>query len=366
MSGSPLQARSQLNVLAVILVVLGIFAVIAIIYLLARFITAYKNSEAYLEREKKKPTNFALVNEVAKTARLLKEERDILWKICKAHPTPNLSYLLRDPMSLEPLLKEEFTYLDQADADKQKSYLFSLRRKLLDVFAPTENMNSSRKIAPETELTYTASRGVHYKLLLLEKTPDAMVLSLPQVMIERGDLPKALDKIQLIFISKNMNAYQMDTRIIRYQTDKRGLQQMVVTHSESIVSLQRRQMERMDIEQPCLFSSVTVQTSGSGKAARVDYKPSETQHTGTLLDISGGGCRITTSMPIKPEQFIFIRGKLNTHDEDVVVGTIVRTTKRLDGLFILHIRFVKIELAVENRILALVCRYTQPDLEFLS
>ena len=366
MNGSPLQARSQLNVVAVVIVVLVIFAVLAAIYLISRFISDYKKSEAYVEREKKKPTNFALVNEIAKMAHLLKEERDILWKICKAHPTPNLRYLLRDPLELEPLFKEEFDYLDQVDDDKTKSFLFSLRRKALDVFTPTENMNSSRKIAPETELTYTASRGVHYKLLLLEKTPDAMVLSLPPLMVERGDIPKALDKIQLIFISKNLNAYQMDTRVVRFQTDKKNMQQMIVTHSEAIAPLQRRQTERMDIEQPCAFSSVAVKTTGTGKATKVEYKPSETQHKGTLLDISTGGCRITTTMPIKPEQFIFIRGKLNAHDEDVVIGTIVRTTKRLDGLFILHIRFVKIELAVENRIQALVCKYTQPDLEFLS
>ena len=80
------------------------------------------------------------------------------------------------------------------------------------------------------------------------------------------------------------------------------------------------------------------------------------------MDVSTGGCRITTNMPIKPEQFIYIRGKLNAQDEDVVIGTIVRTTKRLDGLFILHIRFVKIAREVENRIQALVCQYTLPEL----
>ena len=366
MNGSPIDARNQLNPITLIVVVLIIFVVLFGVYLIAKVITDYKKSAAYLERQKQKPTKIDAVNETAKIAHLLKEERDLLWRICKKHPTPNLRFLLRDPTTLEPFFREEFDYLDETDNEKGKSFLFSLRHKIRDFFTPTENMNSSRKIAVDTELTYTASRGVHYKLKLIEKQPDTLVLSLPKAMIDRNDIPKPLEKIQLIFIHKSGNAFQMDTRVVRYQADKTGSQQMFVTHSENIVSLQRRQMERMDIEQPCLFASVTVKTIDAGKNSKIEYTPSENQHKGTLLDISTGGCRITTTMPIKPEQFIFIRGKLNAHDEDVAIGTIIRTTKRLDGLFILHIRFVKIELAVENRIHALVCNYTEPDLEFLS
>lgn len=366
MTGSPIAARNELNPIIPIITVLSIFFVLFVVYLFTKVIADYKKSAAYIEHQKQKPTKLSFVNEVAKIAKLLKEERDILWQICRQHPTPNLRYLLRDPESLEPFYKEEFEFLDTADDDKAKSFLFSLRRKIKDNYTAIENMNSSRKISPETELTYTASRGIHYKLKLLEKTQDAMVISIPKAMIDRNDLPKPLEKLQLIFMYKNNNAFQMETRVMRYQTDKTGAQLAFLTHSENIIPLQRRQMERVDIEQQCLFSPVSVKTTGAGKDAKITYTPSEKQYKGVLLDISTGGCRVTTSMPIKSDQFVFIRGKLNARDEDVAIGTIVRTTKRVDGLFILHIRFVKVELAVENRIQALVCKYTQPDLEFLT
>ncbi|MCR5724682.1 MAG: PilZ domain-containing protein [Treponema sp.] len=361
-NGSPLAARAALNPLAVIVIVVILFISVLAIYLITKVLTEYKKSPAYLEKQKHKPTTFTVVNEVAKAARLLREERDLLWAICKEHPVPNLRFYLKDPITLEPLYKEEFSLLDQADDEKGKTFLFSLRGKIRDSFTPTENMNTTRKIDVGTELTYTASQGVHYRLTLLEKQPDSMILAMPQAMIERGDKPKELSKISLIFIHKTGNAYQLETRAVRYQTDKSGTAQMIVMHSEKLSPLQRRQTERKDIEQPCLFSSVTVKPADSEKNTKVDYKASDNMHKGILMDISTGGCRVTTTMPIKPEQFIFIRGKLNAMDEDVAIGSIVRTTKRLDGLFILHIRFVKIERAVENRIQALVCDYTLPEL----
>ncbi len=362
MNGSPLDARAALNPLYVAAIILIIFIVLAALYVITKMLADYKASPAYLEKQKNKPTTFANVNDTAKLAHLLREERDLLWSICKKNPTPNLRYYLRDPLTLEPLFKATFEFLDQADDEKSKTYLFSLRGKLKDTFTPTENMNNSRKIEVGTELTYTASQGVHYRLKLVEKQPDSMILALPAVMVERGDKPQELSKITLIFIHKSGNAYQMETRAVRYQKDKQNGEQMIIMHSENLSPLQRRQTERTDIEQPCLFASVAVKKNETGKNSTVSYTPSENLHKGILMDVSTGGCRITTTMPIKPEQFIYIRGKFNASDEDAVIGTIVRTTKRLDGLFILHIRFVKIEREVENRIQALVCQYTLPEL----
>ena len=44
-------------------------------------------------------------------------------------------------------------------------------------------------------------------------------------------------------------------------------------------------------------------------------------------------------------------------DYDQATGTIVRTTKRSDGIYILHIKFTKIDVKVVNKIQAMVCKY---------
>lgn len=356
-TGSPLSARATLNLPLVLVAIGALIVVIAVIYILSRQIHAYLNSPAYLESKKNRPTSTRNINEVSKTAGLIHEERAELIAVCKRHPTPNIAYAIRDPKNLEPWYKEEFQQLHKQQDEKGKSNLFSLRQKIRLHFSPVENFANSHKIELGTIFTYTASQGVHYRLRLVDKTPDALILELPAIMVEKKDLPEDMTKIDLVFISPAGNGFKMATRVFRFQKGKEGAQQMIVTHSDQLSPLAKRSAERRDVEEICNFASVQVNTIEKGRHTKIEYQHSQTLHEGTLLDISVGGCRITSTLPIKAEQLIYVQGKLNLKQEDVIIGQIVKTTKRLDGLFILHIKFIKIDEAVINRIQAFVCKY---------
>ena len=55
-SGSPLQARLEVNVFSVIIILIAVFFVIALIYIVSKTITNYLNSSAYIEKKKSRPT----------------------------------------------------------------------------------------------------------------------------------------------------------------------------------------------------------------------------------------------------------------------------------------------------------------------
>ncbi|MBQ7159146.1 MAG: PilZ domain-containing protein [Treponema sp.] len=356
-SGSPLLARTQVNIFLVIALLMGIIAVLTFIYLVSKIIGNYRKSPQYLEKKRLRPSSTSDVNEVARFSHLTKDERDLLYRACKDNPSPNILYAVQDLSYISGILKDLFEQLDAEDDEKAKTALFSLRTKLFRSYTPPEEMTSSRKIDVGTKMTYTASHGVHYRLQYVERTPDALIINLPQNIIERNDRPAPLSKISLIFEAASGAPYQMETRVVRYQQNGRNEDQMVVMHSEQITPLQRRQVERIEMHEACAFASVTVSTMQDGKENRIVYKPSATMHKGLLLDVSAGGCRLVTNIPIKAEQFIYISGKLNTKNEDSAIGTILRTTKREDGNFILHIKFVKIEPPVVNRIQAVAIGY---------
>lgn len=357
-NGSPLMARAQLNIFLVIAIIVAIIAVIALIYLISKAIHNYFNSPQYLEKQRMRPTSAKDVAAVSKQCALTREEHAVLAKLCKNNPSPNVKYLLLDLSLLEQYLQDEFLELKEKNDENGKTALFTMRAKIRRAYVPPEAVTSSRKIAVGTALTYTVSQGVHYKLTLVEKQMDSMTLDIPLAMTERGEKPAVLSKITLIFEQANGTPYLMDTRVVRYQLGKQRQEQMIVMHSDQISPLQKRQNERIEMQQECQFSSVAVTKSGEGKNATVDYKPSTSMHTGTLLDVSTGGCRLMVNIPIKAEQHIYVKGQFNKRDDDEAIGTILRTTRRQDdGKFLLHIKFVKISQATVNRIQATACGY---------
>jgi len=359
-SGSPLDARTTLPVFK-LLVIGGIIAiVIGILYLVSKYIFSYRNSEAYMERKKNKPSTLADINELGKLASMTKEEKNILWDVIKDNKSPNILFSIKDFDFMESLFKEKYDALNEANDEENKTILFSLRKKVLKTFKQQIIIKNSKGIESTTVFTYTAKKGFHHKLVLRENTPEGLILSMPSSLQGSDEKPAPLSKILFVFEAKGGYPYEFDTRVVRYQSVKQNEEQMIVVHTDRILPLQKRMSERYELDKPCKFSSVNV-TPDASKKGKLNYIPADKEYEGVLADISTGGCRITTNLPIKAEQYIYIKGCFNGKIEDTAIGAIVRTTKRSDNIYILHIKFLKIAPAAVNRIEALVCGYELLD-----
>lgn len=355
-TGSTIQARAELPVFKVIIIIATIFFLIALVYLVSRAVTNYLNSPAYIEKKKNRPTSIKDVTELSTQCSLVREEKEVLIQICKTHRTPNIKYLVRDYVAMHDCLKEQFKAFDQIGDETGKSHLFTLQEKLFKVFRQQGLIKNSKNISLNTVFTFTVAKGFHYKLQLTENSSESMVLTLPPTL-KQEQLPKSLEKINFIFELDDGTPYNLESRVVRYQQGKENSQQMVIVHSDKISPLQKREQERAELNLPCKFHSVKVSVEGSGKKEKINYIPSEKAYEGVLEDISTGGCRLVASLPIKAEQHIYIDGPFNAKQNDQAVGTIVRTTKRSDGIYILHIKFIKIDVKVVNRIQAMVNKF---------
>lgn len=355
-TGSTIQARAELNVFKVAIIIIVIAALIAVVYIVSRSITSYMNSPAYIEKKKNRPTTAKDISEIATVCALVKEERDVLSLICKNHSTPNIKFLARDYIAMHDCLKEQFKNFDRVHDEVGKTHLFALQKKLFKVFRQQGLIKNSKNLSVNTVFTLTVAKGFHHKLQMIENNSEAMILVIPNTL-KQDEFPKPLEKINFIFEFDDGTPYNLESRVVRYQTGKDNTQQMVIVHSDKISPLQKREQERAELNLPCKFHSVKVTVEGSGKKEKINYTPSEKSYEGVLEDISTGGCRLVANIPIKADQHIYIDGPLNAKQNDVAVGTIVRTTKRSDGIFILHIKFIKIDVKVTNRIQAMVCRY---------
>ncbi len=357
-SGSLVEDRSSGVVMTFTILIVVLILVISLIFVVSKKIVAYKNSPEHLEKQKKRPTTQKDLSEVARLANLTKKERELLWNICKTRKTPNIVYFVKESEEVEKLLKDEYSAISHIGNDELVATLFSLRTKLLRTFKQALVIRNTKVIENGTVFTFTQSKGFHHKLKLTDTNADNMIFTLPKALAESSDMPEALSKISLVFEDKDYNPYEIETRVVRYEDARDDEKRMITVHTDKVIPLKKRQAERIDVQQPCTFYSVKKIEDKNNKE-HVQYDVSEKEHEGTLEDVSMGGCRVITTLPIKAEQLLSIKGPMNKKDMDSAIGIIVRTTKRIDNKFILHVKFVKIDLAVKNKIQAVACGYSE-------
>ena len=196
-TGSPLQARLEVNIFTVVIILIAIIFVIALIYFVSRTITNHLNSPAYIEKKKNRPTSLKDINELSTLCSLVKEERDILSIICKNHKTPNIKYIVRDYSTITAFLKEQFKTFDRVNDEVGKTNLFSLQKKIFKVFRQQGLIKNSKNIAAETVFTLTVAKGFHHKLKMRENNSEAIILAIPPT-IKQDELPKPLEKVNFI------------------------------------------------------------------------------------------------------------------------------------------------------------------------
>jgi hypothetical protein len=195
-----------------------------------------------------------------------------------------------------------------------------------------------------------------YDTSVIENTNEGLILLAPKnILGDEINIP-TLIKVNLLFSMTNNVAYNMPTRIMRYQT--RNLREIVVTHSNNIAILHRRNFTRMPFNTECIFSAVQVITGGDKKEVQVEYKPLEKKHNGKISDISAEGCCLETELPIRPNQYIYIEVEIAEDKISKIFGKIVAVEiNSSTNKHILHIKFVKIDKTTRNSIYSLIYNY---------
>ena len=183
-----------------------------------------------------------------------------------------------------------------------------------------------------------------------------MKLSLPAGFMESGAHPKPFTRINFSLTPSINHTYKMQTRIIRYEKDKEGNDIMVVTSTNMLSPILKRNAKRIQIldNQPCEFSAVRLKNEGKNQS----YEVLEHRYKGILLDVSATGCSIKCSLPIKKGQYIKADFSLGPAGVIETIGTII-VTNRIPGenQYILHINFTEIEKSTQNTIYAYIYNY---------
>lgn len=291
--------------------------------------------------------------QISQTLNLTSEEKDFLWELCKKNSIKNLFVELKNDEFIDSIFKKEFNQIK--NDENLASILFSTRNKIDLHKSLSMVLNSSKLIPTNLSMTLIVNEN-RYETTLIENTKDGMILTVPKDILGNEINIPTLTRINLIFSLSNNVAYDMSSRIIRYQT--RVLKEILVSHSNNITILHRRNFTRLPFDNDCIFSAVQIITGGQKKDVEVQYKPLEKKHKGKITDISADGCCLETELPIRPNQYIYIELDLTQDEKAKIIGKIVdNEINKRNNLHILHIKFVKIAKKTKNVIFSLIYDY---------
>jgi PilZ domain. len=352
---TPLIARQTKGVYNFLVIPIVFISLALVVWLVLSRIKKYQQTPEWQEAQKKRITNRQDVVDLARRHSLTRSDISVLLEICKTYKTPNIMYLIHDGVAVDNLFRTAYSDFKRNRAPEEKiTALFRLLYRLEFAEATTSVITSSTTIPEGTKIFFIAPNGMQIGCTLKKNTPDNLLLSIPPQLYDSKLKPAPLSKAVFTFNTYSGMHYVFTTRVIRYSTGLDNLNEMALSQTTDLRPQTKRQSKRMEMNIPCLFSAVRE----NDKADRISYVPLEKQYECVLSNISADGCCIITPLPIKERQNICVSIPLGgeTHQ---TIGKIVATRKNpVNNTFFLHISFLQIEPATQNKIFALIYGYT--------
>jgi len=238
------------------------------------------------------------------------------------------------------------------DAQERLAKLFSLRN-VIEVVAGSKD-SSPPRLSENTPAVLIIEKD-NYPVKVLSSRGHNVVVEIPRkplgspVRIAKGT------NVALSFFTKSRDGFSLTGHVAGYlETDHgTGLQ---ITHTGKLKPLVKRMYRRKQVSIKCELFIVHLSESG-GKKQPPRLIVDSRKFTGTVLDISAGGCAIKTSAPIQAGARLKI--SVDYYDDQVihVLGQVLRTNRSGAIGTILHVKFLKIPRRAFNAISAMVYDY---------
>lgn len=350
---SPLSSRQNPVIYLVIIFALVIAAVFLVVWIFFQVRKKTEETPEFKEKEAKRATKLKDVKKLSEKYKLSKDYIPILWFVCKTFKVPNILYSVKNFDKLDETFKKAYFMLKTNSSDQKINSLFKLKFNLDKIFAETVIYTSTRAIPENTKMNLLLKRGEKIPCTLEENTENYISIEIPAGFYESEEKPEQMERIAFVFSSPTGMPHAFITRVMRYQNQGEK-KTMIVSHSKEIITKAQRHNKRVPANEDCRFSSVSIKKDNGGK--RVFVKGNK-KYNGKLVNISGGGCCISTNLPIKEGQLLSM--EFDLYDGTLkTIGRIVKTRKTArQGIYNLHIKYMNLDISSQNKILAKVYGY---------
>jgi hypothetical protein len=294
--------------------------------------------------------------QVVRELGLNKAQRKMLDFVMRNDNANDPEYSLRTPELLDRHFRRAYRAIQRSaksedDVQEKVAVLYSIRN-ILETLTAGNNITSTRQVAEKTDAIFTVN-GKDYPVKVVSARGNHLVVDHPANAL--GSLvPLAQDeKVALSFFSKSSKGFSVESRVAGLLNESGGAR-VQLFHSTLISGSSKRRFRRRHTSIPSNFYFVHLE-----KGARNETKMvvDRRKLSGSIMDISIGGCSILTKVSIPSGTRLkieFAQGKAMV----TALGQILRTNR--SGLStIMHIKFLKISRKSLNAINTLVFEYAE-------
>jgi hypothetical protein len=249
----------------------------------------------------------------------------------------------------------------QEERDRKQAELFKTKEIIERSYKRGVGITSTSLIRPGQSLVFVQENGKKYQSRLIANFQKMLACTAP--VDEDGQVTKLErgTRLKAHFWRVNDSSYMFLTKVLRYDALK-GQQIVVIQHSKALKRSQHRRFRRRELVRSCFFYPIEIIAEGRGRRARKRaFVQQNFRHLGTLLDVSAGGCSISSQTPIEKGRLIMVEFEINRGTRITSYGKVIGTGKKAVLTSTMHVMFTKVTRHNLNHIYTYVYNYVKPD-----
>ena len=297
------------------------------------------------------------IRKIASSYGLNKDHTRILANIFKNEGVRDPERIFQNPASLDRIFRNAYRTIERNSrtdeaAQRLLIQLFALRNIIES--APGPGSASSNRIAANTPAILVIGRD-NYPVKIISSESHTITTDVPRnalgtpIRLTRGTA------VSISFFTQSSKGYSLEGRITGSTNSSKG-PALELVHTGKAKSLVKRNYRRKQQNIECEYYNVALEVTGSGRNRTSRLITGNKMMTGTILDISAGGCSMKTTSPLSAGSRLKITIYVNKNAISVL-GLVLRTNRSAGIGTVLHIKFLKVPRKAYNSISALVFGY---------
>ncbi|MDR0404073.1 MAG: PilZ domain-containing protein [Treponema sp.] len=304
-------------------------------------------------------STFAL-HRAAKPYGLNHDQIKVLEYVFKSGGVTDPAHTLSLPAVLDKHFKRAYKQIEKSanteeEAQQRLALLFSVRSAIDMVQNTTAQAPTTQQLSANQAAVLTANQE-SYSVKVLSVKGDGILVDCPRNAI--GSLirfPRGT-RVTLAFFTKTNKGFSFNSQVLGV-TDTSFGPALQLSHSGRPKAMTQRRFRRRQSVLACGYYFVRIEEAKnkkSGPRMTVEAK----RYTGSVVDISAGGCAIKTSISVPVGarlkiEFEYFRSVLPV----AALGQVLRTNRGGIGSTIMHIKFLKVPRKTMNAINTIVFEY---------
>jgi c-di-GMP-binding flagellar brake protein YcgR len=306
-------------------------------------------------------SRFALYR-IAKSYGLDKAQSKVLEEVFKSDAVSEPNAVIQSAPLLDKHFKRAYHRIKNTEendtlAQQQIALLFSTRNTIDAIQNTTATATSTREIPANMTAVLTVAKET-YSVRVIDSKGAAVLVECPCNPLGTPQKIPNGTKVSLAFFSKSSKGYSFDSKIVGVQDTSRG-PVLQIAHAAQVKALVQRRFRRRQTTATCAFSLVTVKEVKVGRKITRKMSLDDRRFSGTLLDISIGGCSLRSSANIQAGVRLKIDFEFADSPSFAVLGQVLRINRGGGLNTTIHIKFIKTPQKAQNSINALVFEYNE-------